>query len=45
MDGKNQAVDTYVNAKVESVSVGKNGLSLNLGSLGPVELGKIKQIL
>ena len=45
VDGKNQAVDTYVNAKVESVSVGKNGLSLNLGSLGPVELGKIKQIL
>ncbi len=45
MDGKNQAVDTYVSAKVESVSVGNNGLSLNLGSLGPVELSKIKQIL
>lgn len=45
VDGKNQAVDTYVSAKVESVSVGKNGLSLNLGGAGPVELSKIKQIL
>ena len=45
VEGKSQAVDTYVNAKVESVSVGNNGLSLNLGSLGPVELSKIKQVL
>ena len=45
VEGKSQAVDTYVNARVESVSVGKNGLSLNLGSLGPVELSQIKQIL
>ncbi|MBI3343958.1 MAG: flagellar hook assembly protein FlgD [Gammaproteobacteria bacterium] len=45
VEGKNQAVDTYVSAKVESVSVAKNGLSLNLGGAGPVELSKIKQIL
>ena len=45
VDGKNQAVDTYVNAKVESVSVGNNGLSLNLGGAGSVELSKVKQIL
>ena len=45
VDGKNQAVDTYINAKVESVSVGKDGLSLNLGGAGAVELSKVKQIL
>ncbi len=45
VDGKPQDMDTYVNAKVESVSIGKNGLSLNLGGVGSVELSKIKQIL
>lgn len=45
VDGKNQAVDTYASAKVESVSVGKDGLSLNLGGAGSVELSRVKQIL
>lgn len=45
VDGNNQAVDTYVSAKVESVSIGNNSLSLNLGGAGAVELSKVKQIL
>ncbi|MDO9372742.1 MAG: flagellar hook assembly protein FlgD [Gammaproteobacteria bacterium] len=46
IDGLTQAVDTLVDARVESVTLGKNGqgLSLNLIGLDPVALSTVRQI-
>lgn len=46
IDGVTQAIDTLVDAKVESVTLGKNGqeLNLNLIGLGTVTLSSVRQI-
>lgn len=46
IDGVTQAIDTLVDAKVESVTLGKNGqeLNLNLIGLGTIALSSVRQI-
>lgn len=46
VDGVTQAIDTLIDAKVESVTLGKNGqeLNLNLIGLGTVALSSVRQI-
>jgi len=47
MDGINTVLQTEIQARVESVSMGsgKNGLQVNLAGLGAVNFNQIKQIL
>ncbi|MGA7800103.1 MAG: flagellar hook assembly protein FlgD [Gammaproteobacteria bacterium] len=44
--GKEQAVDTWTSADVQSVTINKSGsLSLNLAGLGPIDFSKVRQIM
>ena len=47
INGKTQAVDTLVAARVESVTLGRGGQesTLNLAGVGSLEMSKIRQIL
>ena len=47
LDGKVQAVDTLVAARVESVTLGRGGQesTLNLAGLGSLEMSKVRQIM
>lgn len=47
IDGKVQAVDTLVAARVESVTLGRGGQesTLNLAGLGSLEMSKVRQIM
>ncbi len=47
VDGKVQAVDTLVAARVESVTLGRGGQesTLNLAGLGSLEMSKVRQIM
>lgn len=47
IDGKTQAVDTLVAARVESVTLGRGGQesTLSLAGLGSLEMSKIRQIM
>ncbi len=43
--GASQAADTFAAAAVQSVSIGANGLALQLGGLGEVPFSSVRQIL
>lgn len=47
MDGKVQAVDTLISARVESVTLGRGGQEsvLNLAGLGSLGMSKVRQIM
>lgn len=47
IDGKNQAIQTMIASRVESVSVGKGGqgVSLNLAGLGSMDFNKVREIM
>lgn len=47
IDGKNQAIQTMIASRVESVSVGKGGqgVSLNLAGLGSMDFNNVREIM
>jgi flagellar basal-body rod modification protein FlgD len=42
--GQNVAVNTLVKAHVESVTLGQGGTTLNLGTLGALDLNEVSEI-
>ncbi len=47
LDGRSFALDTLVTARVDSVTMGRNGqgITLNVAGIGPVALGNVKQVM